>query len=58
MSHPLDSCRAKIARAEELWQKLGAALVRFLEERPYRSEAGAGLQNLESVLHERSEPLS
>ena len=58
MSHPLDSCRAKIARAEELWQKLGAALVRFLEERPHRSEAGAGLQNLESGLHERSEPLS
>jgi hypothetical protein len=31
MADSLDSCRAKIARAEEVWNDLGADLVEFLE---------------------------
>ncbi len=58
MSHPLDGCRAKIARAEELWQELGAALVQFLEEGPYRSEGSFDARSSEWVLrfHVLEEP--
>jgi hypothetical protein len=38
MAHPLDSCRAKLARAEQVWNELGARLIDFLAQEPYRHE--------------------
>lgn len=38
MPHPLDGCRGKLARAEELWDELGVSLVEFLDPRPFQTE--------------------
>jgi hypothetical protein len=38
MTHALDGCRAKLARAKELVEELHGSLVQFLESRPYTTE--------------------
>jgi hypothetical protein len=53
MAHPLDGCRAKLKRAEEVFDELSGSLLRFLESRPYISEGGFDLASSEWVLRFR-----
>ena len=53
MPHPLDGIHVKLARAEELWNELGASLAQFLEGAPYRSEGAFDAETSEWVVRFR-----
>jgi hypothetical protein len=53
MPHPLDGCRAKLARAAELWNELAASLVEFLQQGPYQPEGSFDAETSEWVVRFR-----
>lgn len=53
MPHSLDGCRAKLARAEELWDEVWASLNGFLEQGPYQSEGAFDPNSSEWVVRFR-----